>query len=69
MPSEESQLNDKILLYGTVIPPNETHQLSMPKGWVILAEPESHLGKVISELPKKLPAMKAYYKFTCRTRS
>ena len=58
LPSEESLLNNKVLLTGQVIPPNELHQLSMPKGWVILAEPKSQLGIIISELPKLLPTKK-----------
>jgi AraC-like DNA-binding protein len=58
LPSEESKINEEILLSGQVISPNELHQLSMPKGWVILAEPSSQLGKVISELPSQLPMVK-----------
>jgi AraC-like DNA-binding protein len=51
-------LNDQPLLSGIVIKPNETHQLYMPNGWVILAEPESLLGEAISELPMQLPVAK-----------
>ena len=57
LPSEESLLNGEVLLTGQVIPPNELHQLSMPQGWVILAEPKSQLGKVISAIPKQLSIM------------
>lgn len=49
--NQPSYLNQQPLLSGQVIPPNVTHQLSMPRGWVILAEQESSLGKAISELP------------------
>lgn len=56
LPSEISVLNEQPLLTGIVIKPNDRHQLYMPKGWIILAEPESLLGEIISELPVQLPA-------------
>lgn len=50
LPSEASLLNHKPLMTSTIIYPNAIHQLTMPKGWVILAEPESRLGTIMSEL-------------------
>lgn len=58
LPSEASMLNEQPLLTGSIIKPNEIHQLYMPNGWVILAEPESLLGEAISELPMQLPLAK-----------
>lgn len=59
LPSAGSVLNGQPLKGGVVIKPNAIHQLSMPNGWVILAEPESLLGEVISELPMRLPFVNA----------
>lgn len=58
LPSAASILNGQSMVGGTVIKPNELHQLSMPSGWIILAEPESLLGEAISELPVQLPLVK-----------
>ncbi|MEH8021476.1 helix-turn-helix transcriptional regulator [Rheinheimera metallidurans] len=55
LPSQDSLLNGLPLLTGVVIKPNDMHQLVMPSGWIILAEPESRLGEAISELPSQLP--------------
>jgi len=55
LPSDASVLNGQPLRYGTVIKPGELHQLCMPNGWVMLAEPESLLGEAISQLPTRLP--------------
>lgn len=62
LPSEASILNGESLVSGKIILPNHLHQLSMPKGWIILAEPRSQLGKAISEISEqsavKLPLAK-----------
>jgi AraC-like DNA-binding protein len=50
LPSKTSTLNGEVLLTGKIIEPNEPHQLSMPEGWIILAEPESKLGNTMREL-------------------
>ncbi|KXF82026.1 helix-turn-helix transcriptional regulator [Enterovibrio coralii] len=55
LPTSESTLNGEILNHGSVIAPNTIHQLSMPEGWVILAEPESKLGEAIKALQEPLP--------------
>lgn len=57
LPSDLYYLNGQPLTMGKVIQPNELHQLSMPNGWVILAEPESLLGEAISGLPQQLPSV------------
>lgn len=54
IPSKTSTLNGEILLTGKIIPPNEPHQLSMPEGWIILAEPESKLGNTMRELSAQI---------------
>lgn len=58
LPSAAGILNGQPLDGGRVIQPNEIHQLSMPSGWIILAEPESLLGEAISELPVQLSLVK-----------
>lgn len=50
LPSAASILNNQPLMTSTIIRPNVLHQLTMPTGWVILAEPESLLGEVIDEM-------------------
>ncbi|RKF20475.1 helix-turn-helix domain-containing protein [Alginatibacterium sediminis] len=58
LPSQASQLNQKPINGAVVIKPNQTHQLNMPKGWIILAEPQSVLGQVIAEISIEIPRFK-----------
>ncbi len=50
LPCQNSMLNGQLLSTAAIIAPNEDHQLTMPQGWIVLAEPESLLGAAIGEL-------------------
>lgn len=51
LPTLSAELNGQPFDKAKVIPPNQSHQLQMEQGWIILAEPESRVGAAFSQLP------------------
>jgi len=59
LPLGEAELNDTVFTGGFIINPGEKHKVSMPCGWILLAEPESLLGEFLSKLDRsELPSVK-----------
>lgn len=54
-PFGDCWLNQQHVTGAVIIKPNEPHQLKMPKGWVVLVEPESTLAQVIQQNSICLP--------------